>query len=378
MGDGVLVYGGPSSNITSWGGGPPAFDAATGMWTLFVTEIDGHCGLSEWETQSTVVAAIAASPAGPFRRGWLAVGRQAHNPYYAWDPSSKTHVIFHIGDGRPHGRLRNCTDGTTPPPPATELTHSQWEGHTRDSGCPGVVSPCGSWVHFSPSLAGPFQRMQVPFNTRNKTTESTGFVMDNPAPFIFENGTVILLIRKINNCAFSRPSSCSRPRALTEIWLARAPSFRGPYEIIGDAPITSSTRAEDPAIYRDVRGNFHAIFHGPGHAWSTNALDWSFDGSFLPPTSPAKCKTAGDASGCGGPYVATLRRQNGSVEIVHDAERPRVWVNQTTGLPELLFFSSGGAHPTAADGHTRGITIVQRIRRIAGASSVSTGASVKS
>ena len=46
-GDGMVAYGGPHSGITSWGGGPPVFDPATKQWTLFVTEIAGHCGLSE-------------------------------------------------------------------------------------------------------------------------------------------------------------------------------------------------------------------------------------------------------------------------------------------------------------------------------------------
>ena len=97
--------------------------------------------------------------------------------------------------------------------------------------------PCGSWVHFADSLDLPFQQLAVPFNTKNKTSEGTGFVMDNPAPYIFENGTVLVLFRKINWCAASNPPTCSRAtRALTEIWLARAPSFRGPYEIIGDEP----------------------------------------------------------------------------------------------------------------------------------------------
>lgn len=92
-------------------------------------------------------------------------------------------------------------------------------------------------MHYADSLDGPFQQLAVPFNTKNKTSEGTGFVMDNPAPYIFENGTVLVLFRKINWCVTSNPPTCSRAtRALTEIWLARAPSFRGPYEIIGDEP----------------------------------------------------------------------------------------------------------------------------------------------
>ena len=34
-----------------------------------------------------------------------------------------------------------------------------------------------------------------------------------------------------------------------------------------------TTTDEDPGIWRDERGHFHAIFHGPGHAWSADGVD---------------------------------------------------------------------------------------------------------
>ena len=61
--------------------------------------------------------------------------------------------------------------------------------------------------------------------------------------------------------------------------------------------------------------------------------------------------------------MGTLKKANGSVEVLMDAERPKVWVNASSGLPELLFFASGGAkQPVAKDGRARGFTVVQRIR----------------
>ena len=139
---------------------------------------------------------------------------------------------------------RQCTNGTTPNSSSSRLTledrlRARVRGVGSEGGlsCPCACGPCGSWVHYADSLDGPFQQLAVPFNTKNKTSEGTGFVMDNPAPYIFENGTVLVLFRKINWCVTSNPPTCSRAtRALTEIWLARAPSFRGPYEIIGDEP----------------------------------------------------------------------------------------------------------------------------------------------
>ena len=117
-GPGVLAYGGPESNITSWGGGPPVLDPATGKWVLYVTEIAEHCGLSEWQHQSTVVMTTADQPEGPFAREKLVIPTQAHNPYYAFDPASQTHLIFHIGGGdnpeSSDNKFKHCTNGTTP------------------------------------------------------------------------------------------------------------------------------------------------------------------------------------------------------------------------------------------------------------------------
>ena len=252
-GDGALAYGGPDSMITSWGGGPPALDAASGRWTLFVTEIADHCGLSEWGSQSTVVAATAASPAGPFVRQKLAIDYQAHNPYYAFDASTRTHLIFHIGDGRHGGgQPRHCTNGTTPNGSSTASLAARLR-QGEEGMCPCACGPCGSWVHHAPSLAGPWTRLAVPFNTKNKTSggPGEGFVMDNPAPYVFPNGeppryrwhlgcilprvpaislrtgTVLLLTRKINWCSMHK--NCDQPRPITEIWLAKAPSYDSLY-----------------------------------------------------------------------------------------------------------------------------------------------------
>jgi len=79
-GPGSFAYGGTQSNITSWGGGPPVFDPRKKEWVLFVTEIANHCGLAEWQHQSTVVKTTATKPEGPYKRERLILPAQAHNP----------------------------------------------------------------------------------------------------------------------------------------------------------------------------------------------------------------------------------------------------------------------------------------------------------
>ena len=79
------------------------------------------------------------------------------------------------------------------------------------------------------------------------------------------------------------------------IWLVRAPSWRGPYELVGDGPAfrNESFNEEDPCLWRDGRGRFHALFHFThGHAWSEDGLAWHWGRSavlalFSTPCFPA-------------------------------------------------------------------------------------------
>ena len=80
-----------------------------------------------------------------------------------------------------------------------------------------------------------------------------------------------------------------------------------------------------------------------GHAWSVDGINWHWGGG----------KSA---------WTSRLRREDGSVEVLHDAERPRIWVNPETGQAELLFVASGGSsQPTKTGLGQRGFTVVQRI-----------------
>ena len=160
---------------------------------------------------------------------------------------------------------------------------------------------------------------------------------DNPAPYIFENDTVLMLARKSNHSA----------AVSSTIWLIRAPSYRGPYEHVHDRPILQVNHSiEDPNLWRDTRGHFHAFFHhnGPGgHAWSVDGISWSWNDGARP-------------------WSSTLALPNGTVVAIADNERPRVWINRSTGQPELLFVASGGDRQPTRPGDPPSFTLVQRIR----------------
>ena len=200
---------------------------------------------------STVVAATATSPAGPFVRKALVIGTQCHNPYYAFDLASGTHLIFHIGSGDtpagPNNRVPSCSNGTTPgmTRPFSPFSAAAMATPTAATDPEYAAQP---FLSVSKSLDGPFKPVNF---TLPPGHTALGWGNDNPAPYVFENGTVLMLTRKYNGTAAKLhivPHDT--------IWRVRAPSYEGPYELVFNRPVFphQSWNDEDPCIYRDHRG----------------------------------------------------------------------------------------------------------------------------
>ena len=110
-------FGGVEKDTSSWGGGPPAYDPKTKKYHLFVTELAGNCGMGTWARMSQAAHAVSDSIEGPYERVGLAIPTESHNIYYAYSPTDKMHLIYHIFSGTSPescNPYRNCTDGTTP------------------------------------------------------------------------------------------------------------------------------------------------------------------------------------------------------------------------------------------------------------------------
>eukprot|EP01052_Picozoa_sp_SAG31_P028323 SAG31_NODE_2724_length_5187_cov_2.096895_5_plen_472_part_00 len=56
-----------STNATSWGGGG-FYDAASGLWLLWVSEMANGCGMATWTTNSHTIRASSADPLGLYQR----------------------------------------------------------------------------------------------------------------------------------------------------------------------------------------------------------------------------------------------------------------------------------------------------------------------
>ena len=153
----------------------------------------------------------------------------------------------------------------------------------------------------------------------------TPYQIDNPTVTFFPNGSLLLL---------GRGGDPAR-EAGSDGWVT-APSWRGPYTMhtMVGCPKSgagvcgpASPDVEDPFVWRDKRGNFHALFHKftdehpncGGHAYSADGKDWTLH------NTPAYTTTITTANGVGHPFA---RR-----------ERPHLLFGDDGVTPQMLFTS---------------------------------------
>jgi len=250
-------------NQSSWGGSVIVGSADEPGYHMFAADMTDHCGLNSWQHNSAIRHLVAATPEGPYEQATdsLVLKPFAHNPTVHKAPDG-TYIVFHIGDGETGSRppITNCTNGTTPVAVA---------GQQRCGGLPRSEIPRaaaqGSLVApsalFSPTLGGPWTALK---------SAGGGAGCNNPAAYIFPNGTTLLICKVMTG---SPPSD-----AIRTMQVAVAPSWRGPYTVVR----TTEIYGEDAYVWRQPEdGTFHMLLHAmhptkiPTTAWSPNGLDWT-------------------------------------------------------------------------------------------------------
>jgi hypothetical protein len=331
----VVAYGAGSplsENHSSWGGGPPVFDGK--QWHLFVSEIAAHCGMQCWSRLSQATHAVSASPTGPFRRAGVVIGTQTHNTYYAYSKPDRIHLLYHIFAGASprscNPALKGCANGASPGGtrgfPATHPRH--WEADTCK-----VSGPGGAHVHWATSLEGPWHDGGA---LTMETGRCEGCGSSNPAPFIFDNGTVLMIGRSQDQHWVGREHVFGH-----NLWLYRAERWNATYRWVPGGGVNGSLNigngthgdtTEDPVLWKGRRG-FHALMHTQGdltHAWSRDGLSWKYSSQIM-----------GPPAGAGGPN-----------------ERPRVLLDEHGDLRALFV----GQTPTAGSDASRTAAYPVRVR----------------
>lgn len=192
---------------------------------------------------------------------------------------------------------------------------------------------------------GPFQELGVLSGLRTPFPYET----DNPAPFVFPNGSVMVMFRSWH------PPPQGTTNTTTPIGIARSdgPSWNSTYTLTTTPPIWGLHNAtsrqyvplEDPFMWRDEAGFFHAVFHNMGacnavgcHAYSVDGWEW-----FLA-SRPA--------------YTTFVPLQGGRNVTVARRERPHIVFN-AAGQP--AFLTNGVQDNYGPPGYDHSYTLVAPI-----------------
>jgi hypothetical protein len=228
-----------------WVWGSSVIKGDDGLYHMFVSRwpknIPFHPG---WLVASEIVHAVSQTPEGPYKFSDVVLsargaqywdGRSTHNPKITKYKDS--YILFYMGSTHPFDDVTN-PDILTP--------DSEYAIVGRSNKRIGIAT--------SKSLNGPWERCDEPIlDTKPNTFYS--FLTSNPAPWINEDGSVILVFKsRAYNEKFPYHGEMS-------IGVATAPAYEGPYTVADDNRIFGIDKigeAEDPSIWKDETG-YHMI-----------------------------------------------------------------------------------------------------------------------
>lgn len=270
-----------------------------------------------WMIASEIVHAISDTPEGPYEFSDVALGsrgaqywdgRSCHNPKIV--KLDDQYILYYMGSTHP---FEEVTETNT-----TELTlSSKWCIAGRWGKRIGVAT--------SKSPYGPWERLDNPILDVKPNTFYS-FLTSNPSPLIKKDGSVVLLFKgrqyREDDLTHSDMS----------VSVATAPSFKGPYTVIGDTPLFSEENfgeVEDPHLWSDKDG-YHMVAKdqrgritgGKGDgllAHSNDGINWTVD------KSPKA-------------YTKTVKWDSGETIKQGQLERPFVLVED--GKPTHIFFAT--------------------------------------
>ena len=339
-------------NSSSWGGSL-ILDPTDGRVHMFAAFITEHCGLLSWKTNSEIVHLVAASPLGPFKPPSGAdeeyaqvVPRFAHNPTIHRNADGR-YLLYHIGCGASPAAcpdcVQGCTNGSTPQAPPLAAS---------DGSCNG---PHWTGLRTSMSLNGPWRdEGEVTFNTTHAQNWITNPCVV-PASET-DNTTQAYLLYRQSQGQWPQGGGGSGERLGWAVAQDCASTINCTY--VDKSPVRPvfDCNLEDQYLWRDHRGNFHALTHKNCDGGGVSGHMFSADGGTTWQTSPVA------------PYNDTIALKGGGSIQCGKRARPMLLIEN--GRPKYL---STGASYAGTHDHT--FTSMQEIGGSKSSSSSSSSSS---
>ena len=308
-----------------WCWDPTVIKGEDGKYHLFASrwpkEVSFHPG---WMTDAEVVHAVATDPAGPYLFRAVVLPRRGAE---YWDGLSTfnptvrkfgdTYLMFYAGSTNPLG-----------------IGPRQTKFELNDPRC--LVGRANKRIGLATakSLDGPWERSDRPI-LETKAGTFYSFLTSNPAPVVRPDGSVVMIFKARSYVAPppDQPGAVGTYSRMV-LGLARAPHFRGPYQVVGDSPLFGPAQfgeVEDPFLWQNPDGSYEMIAkdmtgkivgerHAGIHAVSRDAVTWQL---------AAKPKA----------WTRTIVWDDGQEEVVRKLERPFILFED--GRPRFLFGAIG-------------------------------------
>ncbi|KAF2853906.1 hypothetical protein T440DRAFT_293199 [Plenodomus tracheiphilus IPT5] len=266
----------PNGN-SSWGGQIIQDRTNPTLFHLLVDQFAHGCGLSAWRPTSFVARAESHSgPQGPYHWAQNITSSFRHNTYVHWNPSSSTYLLWTIGVDIPT------------PQTCKSIPKSSWPNNISVSSAPDIRGP---WTPFHLTING-----------------------TNPAPLPLwtpQNRTsaIALAAEDLNIYTATRWDDDGARYTLTH------DTFEW------NTSDYSTTWTEDPFLWRDKRGHYHALAHWMIDIVEKNGTKFPRVGAHLFSRSlhgpwTFKLQEA---------FSSVVRFTDGSTEAFKRRERPKLW-----------------------------------------------------
>ena len=295
---------------------------------MWAAEMEGHCGINSWTTNSHVVHAKSPSLDAPFVKTGEVWPAFSHEPNVVKAPSGEYVSYFTSSPpGAPTPKACTiCKDGKTP------------------ASCPGGAGGTGP-TYMSVSRDGPMGPWSTPVMLFASQTNFTN--MDtNLAVVINDDGSVVGIGR-----TGGAPTGIVSHLVTASSWNDASSYKMHEKMLFPNTTILDSDGVEDPFVYSDSRGVYHAVFHNQiegdderlsgGHAYSVDGKSWTFTG-----TSWSNRVTFSDGS-----KYAFSRR-----------ERPHLIVRGGSIVALTTSVQYGIGAPISLDGEDASYTLLQKVR----------------
>lgn len=301
-----------------WVWGSSVIKGEDGMYHMYASRWPSYLPFHPgWMIGSEIAHAVSDKPEGPYQFKDVALGergtkywdgRSCHNPKIV--KFKDTYIIYYMGSTHPFEEITKEN--------ASKLTlDSKW--------C--IAGRWGKRIGMATSKSpdGPWTRLDKPILDVNPSSFYS-FLTSNPSPLIKEDGSVVLIFksRDYNEDGITKGDM--------SVSVATAPSYKGPYNVMGDKPIFSEDsfgEIEDPHLWSDADG-YHMIAKdqrgeitgGAGDgllAHSEDGINWVVD------KNPKA-------------YTRLVKWNDGKVIAQGQLERPFVLIED--GAPTHIFFAT--------------------------------------